>query len=107
MTQTSRLERLRTKWGLTSTRQVVLVCIVFSLAGFGVTQLRPPLWHLFGFTPETPVWIKTVTYLACIFPAYQLFLLLFGALLGQFGFFWAKQKKLVALFSGQKSVGSD
>lgn len=95
------LQRLQTRWGLTGPRQVILVCLVFSLAGMGVTQIRPLLFHVFGFTPETPMWIKTVTYIAFIFPTYQLLCLAFGALLGQFGFFWTKQKKIAGFLARQ------
>jgi hypothetical protein len=30
-----------------------------------------------------------------LFPTYQVLLLLYGGLLGQFGFFWAKEKKML------------
>jgi hypothetical protein len=92
------MERLKRKWGITGTTQIVLIMVVFSLAGLSITQSRPIVFHLFGIEPDTPFWIKTVTYLASLFPLYQIYLLLFGALLGQFGFFWEKEKRLVRWF---------
>ena len=92
------MERLKRKWGIAGTGQVVLIMVVFSLAGLAITQSRPIVFHLFGIEPDTPFWIKTVTYLASLFPLYQLYLLLFGALLGQFGFFWEKERRLVRWF---------
>jgi hypothetical protein len=97
------MDRLKQKWGITSTTQIVLIMAVFSLAGMAITQVRRPLFHVFGIdTPETPFWIKTVVYLISIFPLYQLFLLLFGTLLGQFRFFWEKEKKM-ARWLGRKT----
>ncbi len=89
------VERLKTKWGLTSGFQVFVICLVFSLAGMSITRIRPLVWHLFGFTPETSLWISVPAYILMIFPTYQISLLVFGTLLGQFRFFWEKEKALV------------
>ena len=88
-------EKLKTKWGITSAWQFWSIMLTFSLAGMAITQVRRPLFHVFGIEPETPFWIKTVVYLASIFPLYQLFLVLIGSALGQFRFFWEKEKALV------------
>jgi len=98
------MQKLKQKWGITSTLQFILILVVFSLAGMAITQCRAPVFHLFGLTPETPGWIKVVVYLLCVFPMYQLFLLLFGTLLGQFRFFWEKEKKMVQ-WIGEKLFG--
>jgi hypothetical protein len=39
-----------------------------------------------------------VLYLLVIFPLYQVLLLVYGALFGQFRFFWKKEKQLLLLF---------
>ncbi len=88
------LSRLKQKWSIASPWQFWAIMLTFSLAGMAITQVRRPLFHLFGIEPETPFWIKTVVYLASIFPLYQLFLLIFGTLLGQFRFFWEKEKAM-------------
>lgn len=88
------LDRLKVKWGISSAPQFWAILITFSLAGLAITQVRRPLFHLFGIEPQTPLWIKTIVYLASVFPLYQLFLLVFGTLLGQFRFFWEKEKAM-------------
>ena len=88
-------EKLKRKWNITGNAQLIAILVVFSLAGMAITQVRKPLFHVFGIEQATPFWIKTVVYLASIFPLYQVFLLLFGTLLGQFRFFWEKEKALV------------
>lgn len=99
------INRLKTKWGITSTGQVIAILVTFSLAGISITQIRPLVWALFGFTPETSMWIKVPTYLVMIFPTYQIMLLVFGTLLGQFRFFWAKEKVMFRFLTGGKSPG--
>jgi len=95
------MERLKQKWGIQSSFQIVLILIVFSLAGMGITAARNPLFHLLGLTPEKPLWLKIIAYLVFVFPMYQAFLLIFGTLLGQFRFFWEKEKKM-AQWIGRK-----
>jgi hypothetical protein len=40
------------------------------------------------------MWIKTIAYILFVFPAYQVLLLTYGFILGQFSFFWEKEKKM-------------
>jgi hypothetical protein len=93
------VEKMKAKWGLTSGFQVFLVCVVFSCAGLSVTRIRRLFWPLFGFTKDTSMWIQVPTYILLIFPTYQVMLLLFGTLFGQFRFFWAKEKALFRLMT--------
>lgn len=88
------LGKMQERWGLETTRQVLLVLAVFSLSGSSVVWLRKGLFHLLGYDDATPMWLKTITYILFIFPTYQSLLLLYGFLLGQFSFFWEKEKKM-------------
>lgn len=88
------LVKLKEKWGLKSLFQVVMILIVFSLTGMTVVLIRPLVFSWFNFDEATSWWTKTVTYLLLIFPMYQVLILIYGALLGQFDFFWEKEKKL-------------
>lgn len=89
------LQRLKTKWELESTLQVILVLIVFSCTGSTVVFIKKSLFLLFGFDDNTPFWIKAVTYISCILPLYQVLLLVYGFIFGQFNFFWNKEKKML------------
>lgn len=90
-------EKLRSKWGIRSNLQIVLILVVFSLAGSTAVALKNLYFQLLGIDETTSGLIKTVAYLALLFPTYQLLLLIYGFLLGQFGFFWEKEKKLINL----------
>jgi hypothetical protein len=88
------LERMKQKWGLTSIFQVVLILIVFALTGMTVVWIRPIIFHVLGIDHANG-WIKTACYLILVFPLYQVLLLVYGFIFGQFSFFWEKEKKLV------------
>lgn len=93
--KTTVLTRLQEKWGLDSLVQVVAVLVVFSLAGSSVVFLRKTFFNFLGFDESTSMWLKTITYILFVFPAYQVLLLTYGFVLGQFSFFWEKEKKMV------------
>lgn len=88
--------RLQAKWGLSSVFQVMMVLIVFSCAGMSVVLAKTPLFEMIGFTEETSTWLKVGVYLVTILPMYQVFLLFYALVLGQFHFFWGYQKKSLA-----------
>ena len=94
------LARLQSKWELNSVAQVLIVLLVFSLTGSTVVFLRKALFGWVGFDEMTPWWLKTITYLVFVMPAYQVLLLAYGALFGQFRFFWNKEKKLLKRLQG-------
>lgn len=89
------IQKLKVKWGLESIFQVILVLLVFSITGTTVVFLRENLFAWLGFDENTAIWIKTVTYILFVFPAYQALLLFYGSLCGQFDFFWSKEKKML------------
>lgn len=87
------LERMKVKWGLNSLWQVVLILIVFAATGTTVLLIRPIIFEVLGIS-HAEGWLKTISYLLLVFPLYQILLLGYGFLLGQFDFFWEKEKKL-------------
>ncbi len=90
----STIDRLKKKWGVKNAIQVVLIMVVFALTGMTVVIIRPWVFHVFGYDEATPFLLKAITYILLIFPMYQTLILVYGALLGQFSFFWEKEKKL-------------
>jgi hypothetical protein len=94
-------KKLKEKWHITSNFQLVLIFIVFGLTGSVSVKVAKPLLDLLSIYPETfqdltggylLYWIIRIT---LIFPAYQVLLLLFGALFFQFKFFWEFEKKIL------------
>lgn len=99
-TKSGFLGKLQDKWELNSAYQVIIVLLVFSLTGSTVVFMRKALFGFIGFDETTHFWIKTITYIAFVMPAYQVLLLAYGALFGQFRFFWNKEKKMLRRIRG-------
>jgi len=65
--------------------------------------LKRPVVDFFMGGAEPTIW-HTVIYYILILPIYNLLLLLFGFLFGQFRFFWAFEKRFLArIFGGGKA----
>jgi hypothetical protein len=89
--------QLKLKWGIESNLQIIAILVVFTLAGPTVVFIKNWYFNILGFDNATSMATKTIAYLLFIFPAYQVLLLLYGFLLGQFRFFWEKEKALARM----------
>jgi|SRR5690606_4165813 len=87
------IDRLQEKWNLKSAKQVVIVLIVFACTGTTILFLKKPVFNLLGIT-EIKGWLSNILYLVFILPVYNIVLLVYGALFGQFSFFWEYEKKM-------------
>jgi hypothetical protein len=96
------LGRLQDKWHLKSLWQVIIILIVFALTGFTVLFIKQPIFDLLGITLEKGGFWKTVLYLLFVLPLYQIILLFYGFIFGQFDFFWEKEKQFFRRISGRK-----
>jgi hypothetical protein len=94
-------DRLKARWKVNSVTQVVLILIVFACTGFTVLLLKRPLFVWWFPSGNKPLW-ASVLYWILILPVYNIFLLLYGLLFGQFRFFWEFEmrffKRLVSTF---------
>lgn len=84
------VNKLKEKWGISSNVQLILILIVFSLAGSTVTFIRKYIFFLIGIKESTPFWIKALVYIPLIVPIYYISLLSFAYVFGQWDFFYTK-----------------
>lgn len=84
--------RLKERWKLKNTWQVILVLVVFACTGFSVLLLKPYILQLLTGNNESTR-LGTILYYILILPLYNLLLLLFGFVFGQFEFFWQFEKR--------------
>lgn len=102
------MQRLGQRWGVGPVR-VVLILVVFACTGLTVMFLKRPVVGYFTENGEQPL-LFSVLYYILILPFYNLVLLVYGALLGQFRFFWAFEKRFFARITGRgkkKRTGED
>ncbi len=87
------LDKVKAKYNIKSDLDFWLIFTTFSLAGSNIGFFRPKIFRLFGIT-HAHLWVKVLVILFFFVPFYQLSTLFYGTLLGQFPFFWERQKKL-------------
>jgi len=97
----SLLEKLKTRWKVKSAAQVVLILIVFACTGSSII----PIKHLLGITKDTSVSYRILFYIG-VLPIYNLLLLGYGFIFGQFRFFLEFEKRffgrIINLFKRKK-----
>jgi len=84
--------KLKQKWNLKSVGQVIVILIVFACTGFTVLAIKKPLLKMLAGDSSDTV-LASVVYYLLILPVYNVFLLAYGFLFGQFNFFWEFEKK--------------
>ena len=88
---------MKARWGVGPVGAVAILT-AFTLAGLTTVRLKGPVmgWLL---PADAPGWLGWIIYLVIMVPIYQLLLLGYGTLLGQFGFFWSKLKTVGRLIA--------
>lgn len=86
------IDRLKARWKLGSGFQVMIILIVFACTGFTVLLIKRPLFEYWFPTGDKPT-LANILYWILIFPVYNMFLLLYGFVFGQFRFFWEFEKQ--------------
>ncbi|MDW8384116.1 MAG: prolipoprotein diacylglyceryl transferase [Flammeovirgaceae bacterium] len=89
------LRKLQQKWNLQSAKQVILVLIVFALTGSTVLLIKPFLFRWLGQYYSISFWNRIWVSVLVILPLYQVLLLFYGLLLGQFTFFWNFERRMI------------
>jgi len=89
------MQKLQTHWKVNNAFQVIIILLVFACTGFTVLFLKRPLFsYWFGDGP-VPFAASTIYYIL-VLPIYNVFLLFYGFIFGQFRFFWDFEKRFFA-----------
>lgn len=95
------MNKLKARWGIASNYQLVIIFIVFAITGSSSVYVAKPFLDWVGLDlanfPDAfwSPWVYWFLRLLLIFPFYQVLLLIFGWLFGQFSFFWNMEKKIL------------
>jgi hypothetical protein len=82
------LKTLQDRWHLQSVKQVLIILLVFACTGSSVVLLK----HAFGISNQSPSNVRLTFYIA-VLPIYNVLLLGYGFLFGQFKFFFEFEKR--------------
>ncbi|WP_047415216.1 DUF6787 family protein [Cellulophaga sp. Hel_I_12] len=96
------MEKLKERWGIESNFSILVILLVFAITGSSSLKIARPLLEYIGFTRDLfgQEWYFSVFYwtirILVIFPIYQVLLVFFGWLFGQFRFFWNMEKQMLS-----------
>lgn len=93
------VDRLAERWKVSPSR-VLVILVVFACTGFTVMFLKRPVVAWFTGGEQRAVF--TVLYYVLILPVYNVLLLAYGALFGQFRFFWDFEKRFFGRLLGRR-----
>ncbi len=102
MSVPSWIGKLQVRWGAKSALQVVIIHIVFACTGFTVMFIKPVITDWLFQNGESALF--SVLYWVMILPVYNIFLLVYGFIFGQFRFFWAFEKRLFSRLLGKREI---
>jgi len=90
------MEKLKKRWNLTTNKQVFIIILVFSITGYSSLLIAKPFLNWIGLPQETTnPWVYRPLRILLVFPIYQILIVAFGWLFGQFEFFWNFEKKML------------
>jgi len=89
------MNKLKQRWGITSNWQLLIILIVFSVTGSTAAKIAGPITDLIGIKKSMGWYVYWPIRILIIFPAYQVLLVAYGWLFGQFRFFWEFEKKML------------
>ena len=91
------IEKLKHRWKLGSAWQVVVVLTAFACTGFTILFIKKPVL-IFLAGEEGNSTLASVLYYIFILPLYNVILLGYGFIFGQFKFFWEFEKRFMERF---------
>lgn len=90
------MEKLKQRWQIKSNWQLIIIFVVFAITGSTASYISKPFLNLIGLHRESlNGFIYWTLRLVLIFPFYQVLLVFFGFIFGQFEFFWNFEKKML------------
>lgn len=102
MEKESFLQRLQRRWELKDLTQVMIVLLVFACTGTTAMFLKKPIFALLGVGEQTVWWLRIIIWCITILPIYNVLLLVYGFIFGQFDFFWKFEKRFFGRMIGKK-----
>ena len=92
-------QKLENKWIVNYRWEIIRIFIVFAVTGSSSLLVSRPIIAFLGITKQNlNVFIYWILFVFISLICYQILLVAFGWLFGQFQFFWAFEKKMLSRF---------
>lgn len=92
------LQKLESRWGVKGWVQILIILVVFAVTGSSSVYVGRWVMSVLGMTSDMTWYIWYPVRILVVFFAYQLLLLMYAFLFGQFKFFWNFEKKMLSRF---------
>ena len=89
------MKKLKERWNIHSNWRLTVVFVVFAITGSTAAKFAGPIAELLGITTSLDWYFYWPARILFIFPIYQVLLVFFGWLFGEFNFFWSFEKKML------------
>ena len=89
------MKKLKERWNIDSKWQLTVIFVVFAITGSTAAKFAGPVSEWIGLSKDLNPWIYWPVRLLLIFPIYQVLLVFFGWVFGEFQFFWNFEKKML------------
>ena len=91
------MKKLKERWGIQSNFQIIIILIVFAITGSTASYIGKPILNYLNITTENfGVFGYWTIRIIILFVMYQIMLVTFGWLFGQYKFFWNFEKKMLS-----------
>ena len=89
------LEKLKSRWKVKTNFDVIIIFIVFALAGSTSLYIKQPVFMLLDIQKHlTPVFEFVLIYILVVNPSYLILLMFWGTVFGKWKFFWNFEKRI-------------
>ena len=89
------VNKIKRKWEIKSTRQLLIIFLVFGITGSTAAWISKPILEFIGIKQSNiSLWFYWPIRIIIIFPLYQILLLITGTVFGQSKFFKNFNKKM-------------
>ncbi|MBA6157319.1 diacylglyceryl transferase [Tenacibaculum sp. S7007] len=93
------MKKLMLRWNIEKPWQLIIIFFVFSITGSSSIMVGRPILKSLGITLQNlPSVVYYPLFIALSFICYQVLLVTYGWLFGQFTFFWNMEKKMLKRF---------
>ncbi len=93
------INKLQKRWNVTAF-QVFIILVVFACTGFTIMFLKKPIVGFFAPDGNKSL-LFSILYYILILPVYNIVLLIYGFIFGQFKWFWEFEKRFFARMTGR------
>ncbi len=88
-------EKLKARWGVSNSRDVLVILIVFAFTGFSIMYIKRYLFEVTGLN-SSEIWIQWAVNIIFILPLYQVVLLAWGWVFGKYDFFYQFVARMIS-----------